>query len=233
MLTMVSDGPNPGNWRYLLHISPICAFFAAVGLNNLSVQKFKNTSYIITGSFAVLVLLFLSKTTDGFVLLEKAEYTKIIFVALTIAFAAFLWSDNRQKYLGTLGLLLVVLAAVHLYFVEPKKLSPENISVKETAEFVDTIPGSSEKEKLTNHTFIMFYSGQYKQNQNLFKKLDQKNLSEAPKGSLIIWESHYGYRPEFKNDVQLESLKDSAKYKFIKQIVSQDQRFGSFIFEKQ
>lgn len=233
MLTMVSDGPNPGNWRYLLHISPICAFFAAVGLNYLSVQRFKNTYYIITGIFAVLVLLFLSKSTDGFVLLEKADYTKIIFVILTILFSAVLWNSNRQKYLGNLGLLLVILSAVHLYFVEPKKLSPENITVKETAEFIDSIPESDKKEKLTNHSFIMFYSGQYKNNQQLFKKLDQKNLAEASSGSIIIWESHYGYRPEFKNDVQLETLRDSTKYKFIKQIISQDQRFGSFIFEKQ
>lgn len=233
MLTMVSDGPNPGNWRYLLHISPICAFFAAVGLNNLSLQKFKSTNYIITGVFAVLILLFVSKATDGFVLLEKADYTKIIFVGLFLILSVLLWNESRTRYLNTLGISLIILAAAHLYTVEPKKLSPENISVKETAEFLDSVEGSKDKLKLTNHTFIMFYSGQYKQEQKLFKKLDLKNLGEAPKGSIIIWESHYGYRPEFKNDVQLDLLKDTTKYKFIKQIISADQRFGSFIFEKQ
>lgn len=233
MLTMVSDGPNPGNWRYLLHISPICAFFAVVGLNNLSLKKFRTTSYIITGLFAVLVLLFLSKATDGFVLLEKAEYIKIIFVALFFILSIALWNESRTKYLGTLGIALVILASVHLYFVEPKKLSPEYISVKETAEFLDTITEAKDKEKLTNHTFIMFYSKQYKENQKLFKKLDLKNLNESPKGTYVIWESHYGYRPEFKNDVQFDVLRDSSKYKFIKQIISQDQRFSSFIFEKQ
>jgi hypothetical protein len=75
MLTMINDGPNPGNWRYLLHISPICAFFAVVGLNNLSVQKFKGTFYLISGIFLVFILLFLSKATDGFLLLEKIDYT--------------------------------------------------------------------------------------------------------------------------------------------------------------
>lgn len=233
MLTMVSDGPNPGNWRYLLHISPICAFFAAVGLNNLSLKKFRSTNYIITGVFAMLVLLFLSKATDGFILLEKAEYFKIIFVALFFILSVALWNESRTKYMSSLGIALVILAAVHLYFVEPKKLSPENISVKETAEFLDNITEAKGKEKLTNHTFIMFYSSQYKEDQKLFKKLDLKNLNEAPKGSYIIWESHYGYRPEFKNDVQLDVLRDTVKYKFIKQIISQDQRFASFIFEKQ
>jgi len=233
MLTMVSDGPNPGNWRYLLHISPICAFFAAVGLNNLSVAKFKNTNYIITGIFALLVLLFLSKATDGFVLLEKSDYTKIIFVGLFLVLSVVLWNESRLRYLNSLGISLVILAAVHLYFVEPKKLSPENITVKETAEYLDNLDISKGKEKLTNHTFIMFYSSQYKNEQTNFKKLDLKNLNEAPKGSIIVWESHYGYRPEFKNDVQLDLLKDTVKYKFIKQFISADQRFGSFIFEKQ
>lgn len=27
VLTMINDGPNPGNWRYLLHLSPVCVFF--------------------------------------------------------------------------------------------------------------------------------------------------------------------------------------------------------------
>ncbi len=232
MLTMVSDGPNPGNWRYLLHISPICAFFAAVGLNNLSYQKFKSSNYIITGTFAVLILLFLSKASDGFILLEKSEYTKIIFVGLFFILSIVLWNESRTKYLTSLGIAAVLLAAIHLYFVEPKKLSPENISVKETAEYLDQMPEAKGKEKLTNHTFIMFYSNQYKENQSAFKKLDLKNLGEAPKGTMVIWESHYGYRPEFKNDVQIELLQDTTKFRLLKQIVSTDKRFGSFIFEK-
>jgi len=188
---------------------------------------------MVTGIFAVLVLLFLSKATDGFILLEKTEYIKIIFVVLFFVLSIALWNESRAKYLTSLGIALVILGAAHLYFVEPKKLSPENISVRETAEFVDTITEAKGKEKLSNHTFIMFYSKGYKDEQTLWKKLDLKNLNAAPKGSYVIWESHYGYRPEFKNDVQLDVLRDSTKYKFVKQLISQDQRFGSFIFEKQ
>jgi hypothetical protein len=67
---------------------------------------------------------------------------------------------------------------------------------------------------------------------NSFKKLDSKTLASAPKGSVIIWESHYGYRPEFLNDVPLDSLQDSTRYKLVKQFISSDKRFGSFVFEK-
>lgn len=234
MLTMLNDGPNPGNWRYLLHISPVCAFFAVVGFNNLSDLKFRSLFYIITGTLAVLVLLFLSYTTDGFKLLDKPDYSKVIFIAVFIASTIFLWDNSKVKYLNKLSVFLMIISVVYLFVsIEPRKLSPENISVRETAEFVDTLPDINNKEKLANHTFVLFYSKSYKNNPDEYKKLDLKNLQEAPKGSIIIWESHYGYRPEFKNDVQLDVLqKNPAGYKFLKQIVSQDQRFASFVFEK-
>lgn len=231
MLTMLNDGPNPGNWRYLLHISPVCAFFAVIGLNNLTLQRFKNTNFLISGIFLVLVLLFLSYTTDGFRLLEQSNYTAALYVAFFIGITAALGASPKSAV--NLSMALVILAATYLYFVEPKPLSPENITVKETAEFLDSLPDMKDKQKLTNHTFIMFHSNLYKQNIPSFKKLDMKNLNEAPKGTVVIWESHYGYRPEFKNDVPFETLQDSAKYKLVKQMVSSDKRFASFIFEKQ
>ena len=234
MLTMLNDGPNPGNWRYLLHISPVCAFFAVIGFNNLADIKFRNTFYIITGTLAVLVLLFLSYTTDGFKLLDKPEYSKVIFIIVFFGAVILLRNASRTKYLDQLSVLLVVLSVVYLLTsTEPKKLSPENISIKETSEYIDGIPGVNDKEKLANHIFIPFYSKSYKSNPDEYKKLDMKNLQEAPKGSIVIWDSHYGYRPEFKNDVQLDVLqKNISGYKFLKQIVSPDQRFASFIFEK-
>ena len=234
MLTMINDGPNPGNWRYLLHISPICAFFAVIGLNNLSESSFKKINYYITGILILLVLLFLSKTTDGFQLLEKQDYTKVIFIILFFVFSVILFSASKFSYLNKLSAVLIVLAALHLYFgLTPKPLSPENITVKETAEFVDKLPDVDSKEKLSNHTVFLFYSKSFKKNPVVFKKLDSKNLAAAPKGTLLEWDSHYGYRPEFQNDVQFETIqKDSVNYKFLKQNVSADRRFVSYIFEK-
>lgn len=233
MLTMVNNGPNPGNWRYLLHISPLCAFFAAVGLNNLSKLEFRKTHLLITGSFAVLVLLFMSKATDGFALLDKPDYTKLIFVALLFVLILVLWNNSRKIFLDRLSAAAIILSVVYLFYTnEPKKLSPENISSKEIAEFVDNIQDSGSREKLVNHTMILFYAKSFKSSQDSFKKLDSENLKSAPKGSLIIWESHYGYRPEFHSDVKLETLQNGTSYKLVKQFVSTDKRFGSFVFEK-
>lgn len=232
MLTMINDGPNPGNWRYLLHISPICALFANIGVNNIIYGKNKNFYYSILGGFTLIVLLFFSKASDGFVLLDIPDYTKLIFTVLLAAFIFILNSKDKQKYFYRLSAVIIILAAIHLYFVEPKKLSAENISVKETSEYLDNIPDLQNKEVLTNHTFIMFYSQVYKKNIEHFKKLDSKNLLEAPKGTIIVWESHYGYRPEFKNDIQFGELIDESKFKLIKQFATPDKKFAAFIFEK-
>ena len=233
ILTTLNNGPNPGNWRYLIHISPVCAFFAALGLNNLADIKYKKTNYTIAGTLAILVLLFLSKSSDGFILLDKQDYTKFVFVTVLFALFLFLRHESKTTYLNRLSSAAVILSIIYFFYSnEPKKLSQENISSKETAEFVDNMQDSGNREKLVNHTLILFYAKSFKVYQDTFKRLNSETLASAPRGSLIIWESHYGYRPEFKCDVKLESLQNDSSYKLIKQIVSADKRFASFIFEK-
>lgn len=239
MLTMLNDGPNPGNWRYLLHISPICAFFAVVGLNNLSLERFKTTHYLISGLLAVMVLLFLSYANDGFVLLERANYAAFGFVAVFAISTIALGSNRKPGGLQTLGILLIILSAAYIYFVEPKQLSPENISVKETAEFLETLPEKDNRLKLTNHSFVRFYSPSYKNNPKAFGFINSKTLNEAPKGTYVIWETHYGMREKMAGDdglfwdVPATTFQDTTKYKLLKVFTSTDRRFESYIIEKQ
>jgi hypothetical protein len=239
MLTMINDGPNPGNWRYLLHISPICALFAVVGLNNLSLQRFKTTHYLVSGIFVIMVGLFLSYATDGFVLLEKSNYTAFGFVTVFIVLTFVLGSSGKAGGMQNLAIALVILSAGYIYFVEPKQLSPENISVKETAEFLDSMPDKDSRLKLTNHSFIRFYSSSFKNNPQAFKFINSKTLNEAPKGSYIIWETHYGMREKMAGDdglmwdVPVTTFQDTTKYKLIKAFTSSDKRFEAYIIEKQ
>jgi hypothetical protein len=185
-----------------------------------------------------LILLFLSYTTDGFKLLEKPDHVKLGFVAVVFLLSITIPLNSRSSYMNVLSASVIILAVIHLFFVEPKKLSPENIAVKETADYIDSMPGKKDKQKLTNHIFIQFYASSYKENPSLFKNLNSKSINEAPSGSLVIWESHYGYRPEFRGydnlpyDVQLESIEHNSSFKMLKEIVSSDKRFAAFVFEK-
>lgn len=230
--TMLNNGPNPGNWRYLLHISPICVFFATVGLNNLTDEKYKKLNYIITGVLILLTFALLSKTSDGFKLLENSDYTKVLFL---IAFLVVTFIVSRKipnDYLNKVSVVLVIFSILYLAIdFTPKKLSAENLTVKTAAEFLNTqdITG---KNVLTNHSLLMFYSDAYKKDPSKFVSINLKNVTEAPKGSIVAWETHYGYRPEWKSDTKLEDLQNNQSFKMINQFSSTDRRFVIYLFEK-
>ena len=107
---------------------------------------------------------------------------------------------------------MVVLGILYLAIdFKPRQLSGENILVKNAAEYINKLD-IKDKEIFTNHSILMFFSEDYKSNPSKYRTLNSKNLLNCPKGSLIIWDNHYGYRPDFKdfngtpNDVKLEDL---------------------------
>lgn len=234
VMTMFNDGANPGNWRYLLHISPIAAVFAVIGLNNLSNPGFRKTSYILIGILAFITLLFFSKTTDGFILQETSDYTKFIIIIFSLVLISFIKKDPSWEYLNKLTVALLLLALANLIFsFNPKKLSPENIALQQTSEFISSL-NIKDQEIYYNHTFVPFYNDKYfKESPKNFKRLISENLKEVKPGSIIIWDTHYSYRPkDMKNDVQLEQLKNDSGYKLLKNINSIDGRFSAYVFEK-
>ena len=234
LMTMFNDGPNTGNWRYLLHISPVCSVFATIGLNNIADKSFRKTYLLLTGILALLVLAFLSYTSDGFTLRDESEYSKFILILTILILSLLLWSESKTKYLNKMSVVLILLSLVYLFInFEPKKLSPENLKIKEAAEYIDNNFKANDKEFLSNHSMLSFFSQQYKDNITNFKPIQTGTLQDAPSGSIIIWDTHYGYRPEWGNDVNIDLLvNDSANYKFVNQILWDPRGAGAYIFEK-
>ncbi|MBS1517435.1 MAG: hypothetical protein JSS91_05050 [Bacteroidetes bacterium] len=235
LMTMFSDGANPGNWRYLLHISPIAAVFATIGLNNLSLPSFRKTSYILSGILGFITLVFLSKETNGFILLETAEYLKFFTIALSFLVILLIKKEPVTEYLNKLSVILLVISVFYLMLsFKPKVLSAENTALKQTSDYLSTLD-LKDKDIYYNHTFIPFYSDvPYRNSPGNFKRLITENLKDAKPGSIIVWDSHYSYRPkDMMNDVQLETLEKDSTYRLLNKIVTPDQRFGAFIFEKE
>ncbi|MBK9331770.1 MAG: hypothetical protein IPM96_05015 [Ignavibacteria bacterium] len=234
LMTMFSDGANPGNWRYLLHISPIAAVFATIGLNNLGAPSFRKTSYILTGILAFITLVFLSKDTNGFILLETSEYVKFFMIVASFLIILLVKKEPVTEYLNKVSAVLIALAVIYLTLsFTPKELSSENLALKQTSDYLNTLD-LNDREVLYNHTFIPFYSDKhYRNNPASFKRLISENLNDIKPGTIVIWDSHYSYRPkDMLNDVQLETLEKDSTYKLLNKIISADQRFGAFIFEK-
>ena len=229
--TMMSNGPNPGNWRYLLHISPVAVVFATVGFNNLIDDKFKKLHYTITGVIFFATLLFLSKESDGFKLLETDDYTKVAFIILFLLATLIIPSKDKIVYLNKLSVVLVIASVLYLYIdFKPKKLSPENQTVKTVAESLNSI--ELKGNFYTNHSVLLFFMDGYKKEPQKYLPINSKYINDIPKGSILVWESHYGYRPEFGNDIKIEDLQRNPDYKVINQYVSLDKRFAAYIIEK-
>ncbi|MBK8552881.1 MAG: hypothetical protein IPL53_18185 [Ignavibacteria bacterium] len=232
---LMLKGTNPGTWRYLLHISPLAAFFATVGLNNLASVQFKKTNYIITGTFLIITLAVLSRISKGLDLFEIPEYGKFAVVSIVFLLTVILFSNDTRAYLNKLSVTLIILSAVYLFMsFEPRVLSAENIAVKQTAEYL----AKSEYEnkeiyvtvQLTNS--IILFGDVSPEGRKKFIHLNQENLSKAKKGDLVIWDTHYGYRPEYKNDVKPDDLDENPDFKMIKKITSSDNMFEAYVYEK-
>jgi len=230
--TMWNNGPNPGNWRYLLHISPLAVFFATVGLNNLGNQTFRKTYFILTGALFLFVIIFVSKGTDGFILLETSDYTKALTIAGLFALTMLIPFKSTLDYLNKLSVAVVLLAIVFIAIdFTPKKLSPENQTVKTVAEFINGKQGVN-SDLYANHTVLFFFTEGYIKAPSHYKSLNAKSLETAPAGSLIVWENHYGYRPEWGSDVKLETIQNNRNFRLLNQFSSLDRRFAAYVFEK-
>ena len=259
IITTLGSGPNPGNWRYLLHISPVAVFFATVGLNNLVIQKFRTYSYVVSGLLLFLTFVFLSKVSDGFVFKEPAEtdYTKAIFLALSIAVISIFSIKKPKDYLNKVSLSLIALAIIYLSLdFKPKQMSQENLTVKATSEYLSTMNIPPDAKIYTNHLLIKFFFQDYKNFAHRFSPIKSNTdlIENAPKGSIIIWEPHYGFRiwgsdtagyipklavdnnlirPEIVKANPNRILDDTINFKDTKQIISPDKRsFITLISEK-
>ncbi len=229
---LMVQGVNPGTWRYMLHISPIAAIFATIGFNKLADPGFRNRFYVLTGFLLLATLIFSSKVPTGLELTDESNFTMFVVLLIFTGFVLMFKNDSAKAYLNKLSILFIILSVGStLYAFEPRQLSPQNISVQQVADYSASSEFNDKKIYYT-HTNLVFYSLLEGGELDKFVPLDMKSLSEAKQGDIIIWDTHYGYRPEYKKDVQLEVLQDSSKYKFINQFVSSDRRFAAYVFEK-
>ncbi len=142
ILTTLGSGPNPGNWRYLLHLSPICIYFAVIGLNNLAEKEFRMISYIIPAILLFLTFLFLSKVSDGYVFKEppQADYTKAIFILSYFVIITIFSYTKDVNYLSKVSILLFLASLLYLIIdFKPKQLSQENLTMQKTAEYISEV----------------------------------------------------------------------------------------------
>lgn len=229
---LVFKGTNPGSWRYLLQVSPFASIIALIGFNEaLRVRTKKYVLSIIIGVLFI-VLFFLSKEATGLMITNTPEHIKFLSILLFLSGVIFLvfW-PKEIKFRQLLFLIIILSLGYTLITEKPKQQSPENITLDKIAEWYENNADNS-PEVLYDHSLILFYGNIFGKEKEKFKILNMKTLKEAPKGTIIIWDSHYSYRPEYKNDTKLDYLENNTNFKLLNQFKSSDRRFAAFVFEK-
>lgn len=229
---LVAKGTNPGSWRYLLQVSPFAAIIALVGFDQALEMKVRKYIVSVFVTSCLMILLFFSRESTGLLLAEKPEYLKLGFAALLTAGFVFLVQMSKDVMFKQILFFTIFLTIGYTFYTEkPKQQGPENITVSQIADWYKTNVDKS-NNVLYNHSLILFYGNIFGEQKKKFTILTKKSLEESPKGTIVVWDSHYSYRPEYKYDTQLEFLQNNPNYKLLNQFMSSDKRFGAFIFEK-
>lgn len=230
-----------GNLRYMTAISPLVALLCASALDRYKYLSKKTVAYVVMAIYVVLVAVFLSYPNNNIRLLDNAnqqtgeapphDYVPLLF---SLASAACLLIITKQKQLTTTFTIIALLFV--LFSVRPFKLSPEDITMETITNSI-IAKGYTDKEMpiYTNHILFKYFYDRKKH--SVYKKQiysDSLSLQTAPVGSIILWESHYGYRPKLnKNTVNADYFqRRPAQYTLVQSRISTDQRFQALVFEK-
>ena len=191
--------------------------------------------------YCVVVALFLSYPNNNIRLLNEVnpqtgeepihDYVPLLF---TLASAACLIMLTKQKTLITAFSVIALLCV--LFTVRPFKSSPEDLAMEQVTNAI-IAKGFTDKNLpvYTNHILFKYYYDRKKH--SIYRKqvdTDSLTLQKAPVGSVILWESHYGYRPKLnKNAVNADYFqRRPQQYTLLLNRISTDQRFQALVFEK-
>ncbi|HYG15553.1 MAG TPA: hypothetical protein VEC12_07345 [Bacteroidia bacterium] len=238
-----------GNLRYMTAVSPLVGVLAALALVYLK-RPSKTELYVMLGVSGLLVLAYMcyeheylhfkvdpksvaeAKTAEEYESMKeylKNYYPFVFFIAGALLF-----------FLPLKGLLMLlyVTAAGLIYVnkeVHPYKLSPENQTLQTLVQRINKQPDLKDRKVLSNHSNLWFYwLTETKERKKESGSLDSTSLVAAPVGTLAIWETHYGYRPNrTPGSVKPEYFEQNG-YRLIEpmMMVSKDQRFQVAVFEK-
>jgi len=228
----VHIGPaTGGNLRYMCIISPLVAVCGALALNGLGEFKERGKLLWILVPFLLLVGLYLNYEHNFLRLLEDKPDSLPLTGAIFAAALVFLPLSSRIQTWALAGLCTFMA----LLAVKPIKLSPEDKVCQQVADWYKQNASEFSGKPLYN-THIMFYyfSGKVeKQFQPEPSPIsDTATMEKAPVGSLVLWDSHYGYRPNYKRGVPYEYFAQSGQYETMQILEAEDRSFAYVLMRK-
>jgi len=223
-------GPSTGgNLRYLLVIAPLIAVLSTIAVDRFFEVKSKAKFFYWLTPFALIIAFGLSYKHNYITLTHDRDPIPFLFLIVVIVS---LFVASKETCLKIMALCLFLYP---LFQVRPFKQHAEDITVQNVVKW-------SNENKLEayplyiNHTLYQYYDGKLtNEYKNGLYSITKQNLDSAKRGSIIIWDSHFSYRPELNpNHVNYTYLlNDTAHFSLIANpFQSGDKRFVMIAFQK-
>ena len=220
-----------GNLRYMCIISPLIAVGGALALDSLGSygERVKLLWFVLP--LLIVVGVFMNYEHNFLQLLEDKPSSMPLTGAFFGAVLLFLPLNPRIQS----GVIAGLCGFVALLSVKAIKLSPEDKVCQQVADWYRNNAAEWQGKPLYN-THIMFYYFLGKVEKQFSPEpqtiADTATMEKAPAGSLILWDSHYGYRPNYKRGVPYEYFSKSGKYEMLQVMEAEDQRFAYVLMRK-
>lgn len=219
-----------GNLRYMCTISPLVAVCGALFLGDFKNMTGKFRLLYVVVPFLILVAVFLNYKHNFVKLTDESDPMPLV-GALFASVAIFIPASQAIQT----TIFAVLCSFMALLSVKAIKLSPEDSTCQQVAQWVKQNEATVLGKPIYN-THIMFYYFYGKVEQQMKPQpiviADTATMEKAPKGSIIMWDSHYAYRPNYNRGVPYQYFVDSGKYKELQVFQSADNNFAYVIFEK-
>ena len=235
-------GPGGGSLRYLLTIAPLISILGIISIYEVASLSKKYLLLLFLVPTIITIGIFQTFEHNFIKFTEVKDWSPLLFAI--IALVLLILPLKLKHYLISFSLLALM---VTLSIVDTRKILPEEEIVKKAAKwYVDQIKHSknpqnnnpvlfTEDSRLAlEHALFYFYS---EKNRGSFKNKPVGLTIEATdtlkKGDLVIWESHYGYRPELRPTSQkYEYYENDPRFQKIQYYQSSDNRFTIVFFLK-
>jgi hypothetical protein len=221
--------PTDGNLRYMIAVSPLIGVMCALAF---SLLPRKMPLLVFLGFMAFLVGTYLSYQHNNLKFIENQQGEQtfdgkpILFFILGIAML-YVPLKNNMKIIGT-GALALIFALVIL---KPYKYTPEEQSIEKAVNYLVKNKDAENKIVITNHTIVNYFYDKLKGHPLPHQQtLDSSFLEVAPKGTIAIYETHYGFRPNlYKGAVWDGKLLQSLYYYIDPEVAKNPNLKGYFI----
>jgi hypothetical protein len=225
-------GPaTAGNLRYLIIASPLFAVLSAQTFEELPSCEQKGKIFWFFVVFLLITAIFMTFDHNLVVFTAERDFKPLFGILILIALIYIPIPDKGRFWALTATTFFLLLISF-----KPVKLSEEDQTMKEAAFWYKNFEKQSEKKQLLleNQMFYYFSDKVSESFRPTPLGINEENLSKAPKGSIILWDSHYSYRPELrKNSLKMDYFVQSPdKYKLLREMRARDNTFLLLIFEK-